>query len=96
MVEIRAEFSRFADGERDFKIVLRALEEELRSLEVDLLRTLDRWEGDARAAFETARDEWTKQARDMHGWLDGLHAAILRAHKNYRSSSAANIRMWTS
>ncbi len=96
MTEIRAEFSRFTDAETDFKAVLKALEEELDSLEQDLLKTLSCWEGDAQEAFVSARNEWNRQARDMHAWLDRLHASILRAHKNYRTSSETNIRMWMS
>ncbi|REE96696.1 WXG100 family type VII secretion target [Thermomonospora umbrina] len=96
MVEIRAEFAAFDEAERFFRQALKVLQRELDDLEDDLETSLERWEGDDRAAYAVARAKWNKAARDLHAELARLHFAIERSLRNYRNAGATNVRMWTS
>ena len=95
MAKIRAKFESFEEAEYGFQQALRALESVLDSLEKDLERTLAEWTGDAQLAYAEAHACWDQAARDMHAELARLHRAIRRAHRNFRSSSNTNVRMWS-
>ncbi|MEU9023328.1 WXG100 family type VII secretion target [Actinomadura sp. NPDC048394] len=95
MTLIRAEFAAFSEAERCFQKALRDFETVLDGLEKSLAGSLAEWDGDARNAYTAAHARWDKTARDLHAELDRLHRAIGRAHRNFRSSSSTNVRMWS-
>jgi WXG100 family type VII secretion target len=95
MVEIRGKFASFSEAERGFQQALWELESELDALEENLERTLADWTDDAQRAYAAARASWDRAARDLHAELARLHKAIGRAHRNFRSSSETNVRMWS-
>jgi WXG100 family type VII secretion target len=94
-VEIRANFTSFAEAEQDLQQVLWAFESVLDSLEENLELTLAEWSGDAQRAYAEARATWDRAARDLHAELARLHKAIKRTHHNFRSASDTNVRMWS-
>ncbi len=94
-VEIRANFTSFADAEDGFQQVLWAFESVLDSLKAKLEETLAEWTGDAQSAYAEARTTWDQAARDLHAELARLHKAIKRTHHNFRSASDTNVRMWS-
>ncbi|WP_165975259.1 WXG100 family type VII secretion target [Actinomadura rubrisoli] len=95
VVEIRAEFAAFSEAERAFREALRQFESILNALEKELDRTLAQWDGDAKQAYAVAHARWDKAARDLHAELARLHKGIGRAHRNFRSASDTNVRMWS-
>jgi 6 kDa early secretory antigenic target len=78
----------------DFGITLKAIEDELETLERDLKVHLSEWEGDARRAYQAFHDEWHAAARAMTRSLAGLRKKIAHAHANYHSAHRANQRTW--
>lgn len=95
MVLVQAEFTAFTEAERYFKEALREFETVLDALECDLEQHLAEWEGDDQQAYAAVRARWDRSARDLHAELARLHQAIRRAHRNFRSSSTTNMRMWS-
>ncbi|MFC6878510.1 MULTISPECIES: WXG100 family type VII secretion target [Actinomadura] len=95
MVQILAEFAAFSEGERGFQRALQELESALDDLERKLAHSLTEWEGDDQRAYAAARARWDAAARAMHAELARLHQTIARAHRNFRSSSSTNVRMWS-
>ena len=67
----------------------------LDALEKNLEQTLAEWTGDAQRAYAEARACWDQSARDLHAELVRLHEAIGRSHRNFRSSSATNVQVWS-
>ncbi len=94
-MEIRANFTSFAEAEQDFQQVLQAFEFVLDSLERKLAQTLTQWTGDAQEAYAEAYAIWNRAARDQHAELARLRKAINRAHRNFHSASDTNVRMWS-
>lgn len=92
---IRAEFSAFNEAERRFQETLWEFESVLDALEAELELSLSRWEGDAQKAYSAARSRWDGSAQDMRAELARLHKALGRAHRNLRSASDTNVRMWS-
>ncbi|WP_433248670.1 WXG100 family type VII secretion target [Actinomadura nitritigenes] len=95
MTLIRADFTAFSEAERSFEKALRDFETVLDRLEKSLAGSLAEWDGDARNAYTAAHARWDKTARDLHAELDRLRRAVGRAHRNFRSSSDTNVRMWS-
>ncbi|WP_019630203.1 WXG100 family type VII secretion target [Actinomadura atramentaria] len=95
MGQIKAEFSAFSDAEKLFHRALDELETTLDELAADLDRSMARWEGDDKAAYVDAHAQWDASARALHAQLALLHKTIVRAHRNYQSSSSTNVRMWS-
>ncbi|MDL4820786.1 WXG100 family type VII secretion target [Actinomadura opuntiae] len=95
MSVIKAEFATFTDAERAFREALRQYERILQTLSADLTKSLAEWDGDARSTYNAAHERWERGAREMHEELTRLHGAIVRAHRNFRSSSSTNVRMWS-
>ncbi|MFI0444453.1 WXG100 family type VII secretion target [Actinomadura sp. 6N118] len=95
MVRIQAEFAAFREAERNFQRALQEFDSTLDTLQRDLAGSLAEWEGDAQKTYAAARDRWSMSTREMHRELARLHAAIVRAHRNLRSASDTNTRMWS-
>lgn len=95
MVLIQAEFAAFGEAERCFERALQELETVLDGLDRELGRSLVEWDGEARDAYTRAHARWDRSSRDLHAELARLHQAIARAHRNFRSSSNTNVRMWS-
>ncbi|TDD61546.1 WXG100 family type VII secretion target [Actinomadura rubrisoli] len=95
MVLIRAEFAAFSEAERCFEQALRQFEAVLDKLEGELEQSLADWEGDDQKAYAAARARWDQSTRTLHAELARLHRAIGRSHRNFRSSSDTNVRMWS-
>lgn len=95
MAEIQADFASLKKAERGYQQVLREFESVVDALEKDLEQTLARWTGEAQRAYAAARVSWDRAARDLHAELARLHQAIGRSHRNFRSSSGTNVRMWS-
>jgi WXG100 family type VII secretion target len=52
------------------------------------------WSGAASDAQATAQAEWETGFREMRDALAAMRAAADRAHGNYSSAVATNVRMW--
>ncbi|MCO5994758.1 WXG100 family type VII secretion target [Actinoallomurus rhizosphaericola] len=91
---IRVELAALSKGEAAFEQVLKAVRRLLHDLDRDLSRQLAEWDGDAKAAYQRAHEEWRAAADDMADQLDGLKKVIRTAHHNYGRSLQANMTMW--
>lgn len=78
----------------DFGITLKAIRDELETLERDLSVHLKEWEGDAQKSYKAFHDEWHSAAQEMADSLAGLRKKIVHAHTNYHSAHSANLRTW--
>jgi len=91
----RANFGGLTAGEAEFTKAARALMDELDDLEGKLRTKLDRWDGDARHAYQRYQKEWDAAARDMQKIVGQLGAVIRDAHDNYQAAERANTGMWS-
>jgi WXG100 family type VII secretion target len=91
---VAADFVALENGTKDFEHVLDVLRKTLAGLDQDLRASLGRWEGEASRAYWPAHDRWQAAADDMAERLGWLHKVLLAAHRNYRSSLDANLKMW--
>jgi WXG100 family type VII secretion target len=78
----------------DFGITLKAIRDELETLERDLGVHLKEWEGDAQRSYKAFHDEWHLAAREMSDSLAGLRKKVVRAHTNYHSARSASLQTW--
>jgi WXG100 family type VII secretion target len=95
VAKIQAEFVSLEKAEHAFRRILGEFESALDALEKNLEQTLAEWTGDAQRAYAEARACWDRSARELHAELAQLHKAIGRTHRNFRSSSGTNVRMWS-
>ncbi|ACY96206.1 MULTISPECIES: WXG100 family type VII secretion target [Thermomonospora] len=90
----RANFGGLSEGEAQFSMTARALLDELTDLEGKLRAKLDRWDGDAQAAYWNYQKEWDAAAKDMQNVVAQLGVAIREAHDNYQAAERANTSIW--
>ncbi|MDH2425091.1 WXG100 family type VII secretion target [Sphaerisporangium sp. TRM90804] len=87
-------FGSMATGAQDFARQWQAMEGTLQQLETDLDRLLGEWDGDARAAYWTARGQWDAASGRMAALLKQLGAVIELGHENFSLAEKANVTMF--
>jgi len=91
---ILVELPRIEAAEDYFRQSLYAIEAELSRLDANLQASLSEWSGEARDAYQVARQRWTAAADEMTRNLAWLHRVIGTARGNYSSAYQTNIGMW--
>jgi ESAT-6 family protein len=79
----------------DFSQILSAMKQVLEELDANLKNSLAEWDGQARQAFDVARQAWCDSAADMAHQLARLRKAIAIADGNYSRCEAANLKMFS-
>jgi ESAT-6 family protein len=91
---ILVDLPRMEAAESYFRECLYALEAELGRLDANLHTSLSAWDGEARDAYQVARQRWKAAADEMARNLAWLHGVVKTAHGNYSSARQTNIGMW--
>jgi uncharacterized protein YukE len=91
---IYADLAVLEQGVQDMERALRAYEDVLSELDDHLRSSLERWDGDARKAYDSFHRQWRRQAHDVALRLGWLRQVIANSHGNYHRSRSANLQMW--
>lgn len=77
-------------GAADMRLAYRGIRDSLDDLEKALEAKLGQWDGDARAAYTEAKQQWNEGANGLNEILDRLNLAVENIHGNYSGAERAN------
>lgn len=77
-------------GAADLRLAYRGIRDELNDLQTALEAKLEQWDGDARSAYQDAKQQWNEGANGLNDILDRLNLAVDNIHNNYSGAERAN------
>lgn len=78
------------EGAADLNLAYKAIKAEIEDLTNDLDKNLSSWVGDDQAAYQAAKDTWTREIGELGDVLDSMSKAVSSIKENYMSTEKKN------